>query len=109
MSHWLTAPEPLPEDRSGLPDPLARCGRHVLWLVVLGVAFSHGDWWRTHGETCPPGCRPLPAAAPANPAGFSQAAAAWAQLVGKTRKPRKPVDEWVKTERVVPLNLDALY
>lgn len=105
MSHWLEAPEPLPIDRSGLPDPLARIGRHVCWIVVLGAILSHGDWTRTHEGLCPPLCRPLPTAAPACPTGYSASAIAFQQLVGKYKR-RKPVDEWVKGTQVVALDFD---
>lgn len=105
MSHWLEAPEPLPVDRSGLPDPLARVGRHVVWIVVLGVILSHHDWWTTHAESCPPQCWPLPKAVPAQPNGYSASAEAFKKLIG-TYKRRKPVEEWVHRPKLVPLHFN---
>lgn len=105
MTHWLEAPDPLPVDRSGLPDPLARVGRHVCFIVVLGAILSHHDWWTTHAESCPPQCWPLPKAAPACSTGYSASAIAFQQFVGKYKR-CKPVDEWVKSMPLVPLNFN---
>lgn len=103
--HWLDAPEAWPPDVSGLPDPLERCGRHVMYVVVQGVALSHGEWTRTHDGVCPPLCKPIPQAAPVNMQSFDATMAAWRLMFG-TYKPRKPVDEWVKGQKVVPLKFD---
>lgn len=105
MTHWLEQPDkswPM----SDLPDPLERCGRHVLWAVVAGIVLSHGDWARTHEGACPPLCRPYPVVAPANPHRYLDATAAWKLMFG-TYKPRKPVDEWVIGPKVVPLKFDV--
>lgn len=106
MSHWLLAPEPWPVDSSGLPDPLERVGRHVVWVAVLGVVLGHSGYAVTHQGACPPLCRPLLQAAPAVPEGYNEATEAWKRLFGVVRKARKPVEEWGKTERVVPLSFD---
>jgi hypothetical protein len=65
----------LPED--GLPDPVAKWGRHVRWVLIYGQPLTHGEWACTHEGACPPGCTKLPDVPHANPYAASPAWDAW--------------------------------
>jgi hypothetical protein len=58
-------------------------GRHVMWHFDAGVAARHDAYTAAHEGACPPGCRPLPWAPPADPTAPRPVTEAWLTTFGK--------------------------
>jgi hypothetical protein len=88
---WLDAPLAGPEfSDDGLPDPIARWGRHVRWAFLAGSPVSHSEWARTHDGQCPRGCGLISEVPHANPFAASPAWDAWQAFLRGCRGPIEP-------------------
>jgi len=72
------------------PDPLATVGRHLMWVFDAGAPIRHDAYAAAHDGACPPGCRPLPWAPPADPNRASPAWDAWQAFARGIRARARP-------------------